>query len=385
MKTLTVAKHRYTKGPKAKDRALAHVRYIQNRPGEDRDALAGRARPFFNAHRDQVPLDEVTGKVSAAFAQDQRHALMHKLTLSPGMNGLDLQEYTRELMSQLGRYKGLDLDWDAVVHKNTDHEHVHIVIQNRDKEGQLVRFDKHEYQLLREWGDRYLEREIEPLDRYNMRAKIDEPQDVTKLLDDKYYRFGDWQFQKFLKDLHSDGNAKGDRKEEESKNSRDVETEFDEEERKRREREDLERRLEEASRLQQKFEEECQRSFSRQRHMGHGQWVHESRGRLLEWHERYEVQKMRDRLNDQMEREPGRAPEIKEQLEWLDSLGTFAETRDRRRARHRPTDARRSCRGWRNRAEGVCSGDARFDRQPDTDGRPPALARRGSQVRRTPE
>jgi hypothetical protein len=324
MKTLTVAKHRYTKGWKAKDRALAHLQYIQNRPGEDKEAQGGRPRMFFDGRRDEVPADEIARKVHESFARDKGQALMHKLTLSPGINGLDMQEYIRELMTQLGRYKGLDLDWDAIVHKNTDHEHVHVVIQNHDKDGRLVRFDKHEYQLLREWGDRYLEREIEPLDRYNMRAKIEEPADVMKLLDDRYYRFGDWKFQKFLKDLHSGDSAKDAREEEEREGKDRNDSELEEEERKRREREEDERRWqqerEEASRLQLKFEEECQRTFSRRRRMGSDQFLHESRGRLLEWHERYEVQKMRERLSDQMERDPERAGEIKEQLEWLDTL-----------------------------------------------------------------
>jgi hypothetical protein len=62
-------------------------------------------------------------------------------------------------MHQLESEKGLDLQWWAVVHRNTDHHHVHVVVLPTDANGARVRFDKGDYRFLRECGDRYLERE----------------------------------------------------------------------------------------------------------------------------------------------------------------------------------------------------------------------------------
>ena len=61
-------------------------------------------------------------------------------------------------MKELGSEKGLDLQWWAVTHDNTDNRHVHVVVLPKDKEGRLVRFDKNDYNKLKEFGDRYLER-----------------------------------------------------------------------------------------------------------------------------------------------------------------------------------------------------------------------------------
>jgi hypothetical protein len=155
----SVAKHSYIKGAKGQARAKAHVNYIQHRSGEDREK---GGRQFFNKDREDIGGREVKHDIEE---QSQRGVTMHKIILSPGINGVDLQDYTREVMGELGSSKGLDLDWYAVQHNNTDHNHVHVVVMGRDEHGRQVRFDRNDHKLMRETGDRYLEREHQ-LDRY---------------------------------------------------------------------------------------------------------------------------------------------------------------------------------------------------------------------------
>lgn len=133
-------------------RALAHVKYIQHRPGEDREQ---GGREFFN--EDEDGLD---GKKLRAAIRQMRDAkvVVHKITLAPEINPEDKKQFTREVMQQLGQEKGLDLQWFAVKHDNTDHHHIHVVVLGKDKNGTDVRIDKNDYDKIKDYGDRYLER-----------------------------------------------------------------------------------------------------------------------------------------------------------------------------------------------------------------------------------
>lgn len=149
----TVVKHSYLTGKaKGAARAQAHVRYIQFRGGKDKDE---EARSFFSSLRDDVHGREVS---AAVYGQDPRGTIMHKLILSPGVQGADVKEYCREVMADLGSRKGLDLEWYAVQHDNTDNPHVHIVVMGRDENGRNVRLAKKDYTKIKEAGDKYLER-----------------------------------------------------------------------------------------------------------------------------------------------------------------------------------------------------------------------------------
>jgi hypothetical protein len=132
--------------------ALGHVKYIQHRPGKD---LEEGGREMFTDTEDSVNAKEMREKIRE---YDGKGVVVHKLTLSPEVSPSDPKEFTREVMHQLGSEKGLDLEWFAVTHNNTDHRHVHVVVMPKDKEGRFVRFDKKDYDLMKEFGDRYLER-----------------------------------------------------------------------------------------------------------------------------------------------------------------------------------------------------------------------------------
>lgn len=133
-------------------RALAHVKYIQHRPGEDREQ---GGREFFN--EDEDGLDGKKLRAAVRQMQDAK-VVVHKITLAPEINPDDKKQFTREVMQQLGQEKGLDLQWFAVQHDNTDHHHIHVVVLGKDKNGTDVRIDKNDYDKIKHYGDRCLER-----------------------------------------------------------------------------------------------------------------------------------------------------------------------------------------------------------------------------------
>lgn len=174
---MNIVKHQYfsrrdrqsrghAKAPKvvAVERALAHVKYIQHRPGEDR---GDEGREMFNDTEDDLDSKIIRKKLRE---QENNKVVAHKLTLSPEIAPADKKAYTREIMQQLGKEKGLDLEWVGVAHENTDHHHIHVVVLGKDRNGRAVRIDKADYSKMREFGDRYMERE-HPLEYERLEEK----------------------------------------------------------------------------------------------------------------------------------------------------------------------------------------------------------------------
>jgi hypothetical protein len=133
-------------------RALAHMKYIQHRPGLDREE---GGRKFFDETEAELDAKELRTLVKEA---NDGHVTVHMLTLSPEINLADKRALTIEVMNHLGAEKGQDLRWFAVEHNNTDHFHVHVVILGKDKAGKDVFIKKADHKEMRECGDAYLER-----------------------------------------------------------------------------------------------------------------------------------------------------------------------------------------------------------------------------------
>ena len=186
----SVAKHSYIKGASGKARAKAHVNYIQYRRGEDRED--GKPREFFSQDKDHIQGREVKQDIDRG---ERAMVVAHKLILSPGLQNVDMQAYTRDVLKEAGREKGLDLDWRAVIHQNTDHDHAHVVVFGKDKNGRQVKFDREDYKKMREAGDRYLER-----NHYHERFL---QRDSDRVMQKGYERDrGDNVFETLLKDLN---------------------------------------------------------------------------------------------------------------------------------------------------------------------------------------
>lgn len=94
----------------AVERALAHVKYIQHRPGEDREE---GGREFFDELDDN--LDGRSLRKAIRELEDSK-VVVHKLTLAPEIDPIDKRQYTREVMHKLAAEKGLALTWMAVEH-----------------------------------------------------------------------------------------------------------------------------------------------------------------------------------------------------------------------------------------------------------------------------
>ena len=185
----SIAKHSYIKGASGRARAKAHVNYIQNRSGPDRD---DKPREFFSDERDKIQGREVKQDIDNS---ERAKVVAHKLILSPGLQNIDMQRYTREVLREVGREKGLDLDWRAVIHRNTDHDHAHVIVLGKDKNGREVLFDKEDYKNMRDAGDGYLERH-HYWDRFMQR-------DMDRQLERGYERDrGDNIFEALIRDLN---------------------------------------------------------------------------------------------------------------------------------------------------------------------------------------
>jgi len=198
----SITKHRFIKGRQGVAKGKAHIKYIQYRAGDDKDRTEP-ARSFFDKDRDKVLGVELRKDLED---WDGRGVAMHTIVLSPGINGIDLREYTREVMDELSRQKGQELDWKGLIHKNTSHEHVHLCVMGRDLNGRDVRLSLKDMRHVEKAGDRYLEREHH-LDRYLDR----ELHDLTTR--EAYDRRGDRDFKELFAnpDLFKELEAKRER------------------------------------------------------------------------------------------------------------------------------------------------------------------------------
>lgn len=148
-----VIKHSFTKGTNAIAKVTAHINYIRYREGEDREE-----RSFFDEEREEIDVRDVRQMVRDS---DGEGVVAHRIIVSPGLQGVDLKAYTRETLKHLERAKGYELEWRAIVHSNTDHEHAHVVVMGTDRYGKAVRFGIADYKLMRESGERILERDYQ--------------------------------------------------------------------------------------------------------------------------------------------------------------------------------------------------------------------------------
>ena len=379
----SVAKGNYIKGRDGKAKAISHVRYVQFRKGDDRDIDQGKSRLFYNAERNGISGREVQQYIRN---QNDRGVIVHRIVLSPGVDGIDMDAYTRAVMKELGAVKGLDLEYFATNHKNTDHDHAHVVLMGQDKNGRAVRLYNEQYKAIREAGDRYLEhnhyferyfdKEMPNLMKYGYRA--DKGDDSFELF------LKDMKDPRSFEDIDKERKAKFEQEQHEAKNfdKQKAIAEVPEDEKlndrgriftkydslkdledyserlnsgqakflpkseyqmlwtwigtKRKAGDDFYEKTAEHERLQRLFEDELKRSLAQddRRPKGFQQYVYESRGRLLESHEQYWIntsrgnlkQELKD-LNESEDPDPIRRKQLEEQIKWLDDLPKKAKVR----------------------------------------------------------
>ena len=299
----TVVKHSYCGGKRGKESARQHINYICYRSGEDRDK---EGRKFFDQKRDDIDVRDV--KQTMYDHSDSRGVAMHKLILSPGRQDVDMYEYTREVMYELGREKGMDLTWRAVIHDNTEHIHAHVCLMAKTDSGQRVRLNREDHHRAREIGDDYIYRE------FGMKRLVEKERDETRDVRD-VLKGDEREFKLFIeRDL---GDVLEDKKVYRGKT--DLFEAFDEKD-KRKERNPDQDRLD-----YEKFDRDLKQSLDPDHHMSRPrgrQQMREAQGGLSEFHGDYTWQMEKQRLKELGER----FPEMKESFDKeLEALKEFAD------------------------------------------------------------
>jgi type IV secretory pathway VirD2 relaxase len=162
-----ILRHTYTR---SRDRARAALRYYETRPRGKEEPPRSIFTPTGTVTR-----SEAYGLLDAH--QNERY-LAHRLMLSPSDTERpdDLVEFTRYVLSELEKEKGLALYWVAVEHRNTAHPHVHVILcgrgDNTGDQPREVRLDRHDHACIKDDGvtfcrmeERYRERWTEALAR----------------------------------------------------------------------------------------------------------------------------------------------------------------------------------------------------------------------------
>lgn len=110
-----------------------HISYLE-RDGVTKD---GRDASMFGAGGDTADRDGF-----AARCEDDRHHFRFIVSPEDAHQMEDLHTFTRELMSDMSRDLGTQLDWVAVDHWNTDNPHIHILVRGVADDGTDLVMDR---------------------------------------------------------------------------------------------------------------------------------------------------------------------------------------------------------------------------------------------------
>ncbi len=162
-----IAKGRFVKGGAANSMSVAghlnsHLKYLEHRSRDGLERLEERS--IFSKEDDTV---ERRDAVNDVMEHTSHSVSYHKIVLSPGDDEpvQDWREWTREVMADLEDEQGKDLHWYAVVHQNTDHPHVHVVVAGAGEDHETgqevpVKLYQEDYRQIRESGHEHSEYEF---------------------------------------------------------------------------------------------------------------------------------------------------------------------------------------------------------------------------------
>ncbi|MCU0881460.1 MAG: hypothetical protein MUF14_02200 [Hyphomonadaceae bacterium] len=113
----------------------AHAAYL-GRDGAARDGEQGR---FYDANNDRV--DELGHELGVWSREDPRH---FRIIIAPESAARleDLDGYVREVMARMERDLGIETEWVAINHWNTDNPHAHIILRGRSLDGRELRIPR---------------------------------------------------------------------------------------------------------------------------------------------------------------------------------------------------------------------------------------------------
>ncbi len=125
-------KHGFGGGPGGGGKLMAHAQYLE-RDGAAREGERGQ---FYDQERDIA--EDARERLHDWSVEDKRH---FRIMLAPesgarmvGEDG-DLKDFTRSTMEKMERDLGVELDWVAVDHHNTDNPHVHVIVRGVRRDG----------------------------------------------------------------------------------------------------------------------------------------------------------------------------------------------------------------------------------------------------------
>ncbi len=151
-----VAKANYSKaGRSGSAKSIkASARYYTTRENERGESME---REAFSKDRNELSRGETYERLERA---DQEHEYHYRVAISPGTDreaeGVDLKEYTREVMREIDRQQGGGSSWVAVEHSrdtaHTEHAHVHVIVST-DQKMNRDDLNKLRDQATRSWDD----------------------------------------------------------------------------------------------------------------------------------------------------------------------------------------------------------------------------------------
>lgn len=160
-KTQNVRASKYTT-QKAGSFLNNHLKYVQYRGRAEQESRADRQ--FFNAEKDG--LNWRSAAKSVMQGERAGDVYYHRMILSPAENEpiSDWKAWTRAVMGDLEQRLGKSLNWYAVNHQNTEHPHMHIVMQGTGRDLQMERatpvlLNPQDFKFIKEKGREYSEYE----------------------------------------------------------------------------------------------------------------------------------------------------------------------------------------------------------------------------------
>ena len=132
-KARAVVKGNYARAGNARS-IKASGRYYTTRENERGERME---REAFSADRDTLARAELNGRIDQA---DRDHEYHYRMVVSPGTDrqaeGVDLREYTREVMRELERQTRGEVSWVAVEHggdsAHTARAHLHVIASTNE-------------------------------------------------------------------------------------------------------------------------------------------------------------------------------------------------------------------------------------------------------------
>lgn len=120
-----------------------HTNFLKNyMPQKNINGVIDKPK-LFNDDFDVLPDDKILEY------ENNMTDMHYKFILSPESQKVPIKDFVRSYMKQLEAITGYSLNYIAVEHTNTGHNHCHILINGKDKNGKEIHFDR---QFFKETG-----------------------------------------------------------------------------------------------------------------------------------------------------------------------------------------------------------------------------------------